>query len=126
MPPRSTKPVFLNLLQIKLPWMGLVSILHRITGVLLFLAIPLCFYLLGLSLDGEAGFNQVVTIMQSFPFKLFSLALLWVFLHHLLAGIRFLLIDLDVGVNIPRARQSAVSVFISGLLLAPIAWMLIL
>ena len=126
MPPRSTKPVFLNLLQIKLPWMGLVSILHRITGLLLFLAIPLCFYLLELSLHGEAGFNQVVAIMQSLPFKLFALVLLWVFLHHLLAGIRFLLIDLDIGVNLPRARQSAVSVFISGLLLAPIAWMLIL
>lgn len=123
---RSTKPVFLNLLQIKLPWMGFVSILHRVTGFLLFLAIPVSFYLLGLSLEGEAGFKQVAGIVQSLPFKLVLLLLLWMLLHHLLAGIRFLLLDLDVGVLMPMARKSAIGVFISGVLLAPIVWILML
>ena len=126
MHPQNTKPVFLNLLQIKLPWMGIASILHRVTGVLLFLAIPLAFYLFGRSLEGESGFNQVVGVLGSLPFKLLTLLLLWVLLHHLLAGIRFLLIDLDIGVTLPQARHSALGAIISGVLLAPIAWLLIL
>ncbi|MEN8177398.1 MAG: succinate dehydrogenase, cytochrome b556 subunit [Pseudomonadota bacterium] len=115
---QSTRPVFLNLLKIKLPMMGLVSIAHRITGVLLFLSIPVLLYLLGLSLSSADGFAQSVTIVQSLSFKLFALLLLWALLHHLLAGIRYLLIDLDIGANLPEARTSAISVFIGGVLLA--------
>ncbi len=115
---QDTRPVFLNLLKIKLPLMGLVSIGHRITGVLLFLSIPVLLYLLGLSLSGEAGFAQAVTIIQSLTFKLFALLVIWSLMHHLLAGIRYLLLDLDIGVQLPQARTSAITVFIGGLLLA--------
>ncbi len=114
----SKRPVFLNLLKIKLPLMGLVSIGHRITGVLLFLSIPVLLYLLGLSLSGEAGFSQSVAITQSLIFKLFAILVIWSLMHHLFAGIRYLLLDLDIGIDLPQARTSAIVVFISGLLLA--------
>lgn len=122
---QSTRPVFLNLLKIKLPLMGLVSIAHRITGVLLFLSIPVLLTLLGLSLSSAAGFAQSVTLIQTLPFKLFALLVLWAFLHHLLAGIRYLLIDLDLGVDLPQARTSAITVFISGVLLAIVGGLLL-
>ncbi len=122
---QENKPVFLNLLRIKLPWMGIASILHRISGALLFLSIPLSFYLFGLSLDGDPGFKRTVAIMESLPFKLFSVLLLWAILHHLLAGIRFMLIDLNVGVYLPEARQSALGVIIGGIVLAMILWLIL-
>ncbi|MDJ0807284.1 MAG: succinate dehydrogenase, cytochrome b556 subunit [Gammaproteobacteria bacterium] len=112
------RPVFLNLLKIKLPLMGLVSIGHRITGVVLFLSIPLLLYLLGLSLSGPEGFAQTAAIVQSIGFKLLAFVLFWALLHHLLAGIRYLLLDLDVGIDLPEARTSALSVFIGGAVLA--------
>ena len=115
---QSKRPVFLNLLKIKLPLMGLVSIAHRITGVLLFLSIPVVLYLLGLSLSGEAGFVQSAAIVQSLIFKLFAVLVIWALMHHLFAGIRYLLLDLDIGIDLPQARTSAIVVFISGLLLA--------
>ena len=115
---QNTRPVFLDLLKIKLPLMGLLSIAHRITGALLFLSIPVLLTLLSISLSSAAGFAQSVTIIQTLPFKLFALLLLWALLHHLIAGIRYLLIDLDMGVDLPQARASAITVFISGVLLA--------
>jgi succinate dehydrogenase / fumarate reductase cytochrome b subunit len=121
----SKSPVFLNLLKIKLPLMGLVSIAHRITGVLLFLSIPVLLYLLGLSLSGEAGFSQSAAIIQSLIFKLFAVLVIWALMHHLFAGIRYLLLDLDIGIDLPQARTSAIVVFISGLLLAILGGLLL-
>ena len=122
---QSKRPVFLNLLKIKLPLMGLVSIAHRITGVLLFLSIPVVLYLLGLSLSGEAGFVQSAAIVQSLIFKLFAVLVIWALMHHLFAGIRYLLLDLDIGIDLPQARTSAIIVFIIGLLLAIVGGLLL-
>jgi succinate dehydrogenase / fumarate reductase cytochrome b subunit len=117
----TSRPVFLNLFQIKLPVTGLVSIAHRISGLILFLGLPIALYLLGLSLSNEAGFKQTVTIMQGLPFRLLALLVIWALLHHLLAGLRFLLIDLEIGLDRPYARASAYMVIISGLVLALLA-----
>jgi succinate dehydrogenase / fumarate reductase cytochrome b subunit len=117
----TSRPVFLNLFQIKLPVTGLVSIAHRISGLILFLGLPIALYLLGLSISNEAGFKQTVTIMQGLPFRLLALLVIWALLHHLLAGLRFLLIDLEIGLDRPYARASAYMVIISGLVLALLA-----
>ena len=125
MPHNSPRPVFLNLLQIKLPVTGVVSIAHRISGVLLFISLPIALYLLGLSLSSEAGFQRSVAILQSLPFRLLALLVSWALLHHLLAGLRFLLIDLDIGVRKTPARASALGVIVSGVVLTLVAGWLI-
>lgn len=112
------QPRFLVLWQIRLPITGLVSILHRISGVALFLALPFLLYLLQTSLQSEEGFYRVGTILASWPLKLCALLLLWLFVHHLLAGIRVLLIDMEWGVELPAARRSASVVVALAVLLA--------
>lgn len=110
------RPFFLNLLKIKLPVTGYISILHRISGLLLFLAIPLSVYLFDLSLQSTAGFNQAVEILNSPLLQLVSLILLWSIVHHLIAGIRFLLTDFDIGLEKSRAVRNAWIVFVTEVL----------
>lgn len=113
---QSNRPVHLNVLKVRLPVGGVMSIVHRITGVLLFVAIPLMIYLLDHSLISEAGFNQVIVQVHSLPGMILLFGLMWSLSHHLLAGIRHLLIDVDLGVDKPTARITALVV----LLLAPV------
>lgn len=102
-----TRPKFLNLLHIRLPVGAVASIAHRISGVLLFLSLPFAAYLLELSLQDQAGFDQVRTILDNPLVKLISVLLVWSICHHLLAGIRFLLLDLHIGLNRSTARTMA-------------------
>ncbi|KAF0193254.1 MAG: succinate dehydrogenase cytochrome b556 subunit [Gammaproteobacteria bacterium] len=101
------RPVYLNLFQIRLPATAIVSFGHRVAGVLLFLMIPGLIYLLDLSLHGPAGYQQALSILGSGWFRLPAIVLIWAFVHHFFAGIRFLLIDLDIGVDKDAARRSA-------------------
>lgn len=103
----SNRPVYLNLLRIKQPVTAVVSILHRITGVILSLLLPAFVYLLSLSLGSEAGFAQAAHWLGSATGKLCLLLLAWVLAHHLFAGIRFLLLDFDVGLTRPLVRRTA-------------------
>lgn len=114
----SKRPVFLNLFEIKLPVAGIMSILHRLSGALLFAATPLLIYLLDLSLSGEAGFAAAHALIDGWLFGLLVFVLIWSLLHHLLAGIRFLLIDADIGVDKPLFRQTALAVLIAAPVLA--------
>lgn len=101
------RPKFLNLFQIHMPVGAVASILHRVTGALLFLSMPGAVFLLELSVRSPDGFNQVMTTLQSPLFRFAGIVLAWALLHHLLAGIRFLLIDLEIGVSREGARLSA-------------------
>jgi succinate dehydrogenase / fumarate reductase cytochrome b subunit len=101
------RPVYLNLLKIRLPIGGVLSILHRITGVVMILAIPLLIYLLTLSLDGAEGFAAAAAFLSGGAGTALLFLGLWAVFHHLLAGVRYLLIDLDVGVEKPAFRQTA-------------------
>ncbi|MBL3591294.1 MAG: succinate dehydrogenase, cytochrome b556 subunit [gamma proteobacterium endosymbiont of Lamellibrachia anaximandri] len=111
---KTKRPVFLNLLQIKLPAAALLSVAHRATGIVMFLLIPFCIYLLEMSVSDEMGFHQVLAMIDSLPFQLLLFLMLWILLHHLLAGIRYLLIDMDLGVDRVVARRSAWLVIFSG------------
>ncbi len=101
------RPVFLNLLRVRLPVAGLVSILHRITGVLLALLLPGLFYLLQLSLESEAGFRRVQELLAPAPARLLLLALIGLLAQHFFSGIRHLLLDLDLGVSRRAGGRSA-------------------
>ena len=109
-------PKFLNLLLIKLPPSGIASIGHRISGVLMFLSVPLLAWLFGLSLENEQGFQQARQYLHSTPVILLSLLLVWSLSHHLLAGIRHLLLDVEIGLDRGAARLSAWLVNLGALL----------
>ena len=100
-------PVFLNLFRIRMPAGAVASIAHRISGVLLFLSLPLLAWLLDLSLQGGEGYERAIALLQSTGVRLASVVLVWSLLHHLVAGIRFLLIDVHLGTSMPAARLSA-------------------
>jgi succinate dehydrogenase / fumarate reductase cytochrome b subunit len=113
----SIRPKFINLLQIRMPPTALVSIGHRVSGLLLVISIPFWIYLFGLSVSGEAGFAQSVELLHSPLMLVFGLIFAWSIGHHLLAGIRFLLLDLDVGMTKELANQTALLVMAGGLIL---------
>ena len=117
-----SRPVFLNLVQIRLPVPGILSIAHRISGVVLFLALPFAIGLLSLALSGAAGFERARGLLSAPVVQAMLFLLLWALAHHLLAGIRYLFIDLDLGVQAPGYRRSAWLV----LLAAPVVAALVL
>jgi len=103
----NTRPFFLNLLQIRLPVAGVMSFIHRVSGVLMVLAVPLLIWILERSLANPDGFAQTRVILHT-PIGQIGLILsMWALMHHLLAGIRFLLIDVDLGVRKPAYRITA-------------------
>ena len=118
MPHTASRPRFLNLLLIRMPVGALTSIGHRLSGVLLFLCIPLAAFLLDLSLQGPDGFVQAAQLLVSPMLRLIEMLLAWSLAHHALAGLRFLLIDVEVGVDKPTARASALAVNLAAPLLA--------
>lgn len=100
-------PVYLNLFRIRFPVGAVTSIAHRFSGVLLFLALPFFVYLLDLSLRGPDGFVAAIGWFDVQLVRLASIIIAWSLLHHLFSGIRFLLIDLEFGVQRSQARTSA-------------------
>lgn len=111
------RPVFLELWRIRLPLPGVTSILHRISGVLMVLALPIGAWLLAGAVSGEAGFARAMQLLANPLAKLGLLLLLWSFLHHLLAGVRYLVMDLGQGVDLAPARRTAAIALGGGLLL---------
>jgi succinate dehydrogenase / fumarate reductase cytochrome b subunit len=113
-----TRPVFLELWRIRLPIPGVVSILHRVSGVLMVLAIPAFAALFAQSLASLEGFAEAATLVRSPLGQLVLLLLGWSLLHHLLAGIRYLALDLGWGLDRPTARKTAWTALYSALALA--------
>jgi len=109
---QTPRPFYLNLIRIRLPIGGWVSILHRATGVLLSLAAPLLIYALTLSLRSPEDFESVRAFLAGGPGWLIMLGLIWATLHHLLAGLRHLGFDIGRGESRPAARRSAWAVLI--------------
>ena len=107
------RPVYLNLLKIRLPLTGMVSFAHRVSGVLLFLFLPFSVYLLDLSVQSEASFASVQQMMSQPLMLLLQVLVLWSIAHHFFAGIRFLLIDAEIGVDKVQARLGAWLVFLA-------------
>jgi succinate dehydrogenase / fumarate reductase cytochrome b subunit len=123
---KQPRPQFRNLnfpllLTYRLPLPGLVSIMHRISGATLFLALPLLLWLFDLSLTSELSFERLRGIASNVFFKLLLVFLIWGFFHHLVAGIRYLLLDLHIGIDLKSARASAIAVYAVSLPLTFIA-----
>lgn len=104
---KNRRPVFFNLTQLQLPVGALTSIAHRITGILLALGTPFGIYLLELSLQGPQGYARVTDMFDKWAFKGLVILFVWTLAHHLLAGLRHLLSDIDIGSHLYTARTSA-------------------
>jgi succinate dehydrogenase / fumarate reductase cytochrome b subunit len=119
------RPVTLPLLKLRLPLAGWVSLMHRVSGVFLFLCLPLVLYALEQSLQGAESFEQIQRLLMQPMARIALLLLVWALAHHLFAGIRHLLMDLHWGVSLAAARRSGVWVMIaSGAVVVFTAWRL--
>lgn len=111
------RPKYLNLLQIRLPLPALVSILHRVSGAALFLLIPFLLTLFQWSLESQQTFLRFKGVFSHWAIKLILIGLIWAYLHHLLAGLRHLALDLHYGTELAPARTTSWAVLIGGILL---------
>ena len=98
------RPMYLNLLQIRLPLPAIVSVMHRVSGAVLFLALPLMLWWLQQSLTSARTFAEFQTLFSNSLVKLVMVGLLWGYLHHLCAGIRHVVMDLDYGLELKTVR----------------------
>ena len=105
-----TRPKHLDLVKIRLPVPGVVSILHRISGAGLFLMLPFLLYLLQLSLQAPDTYVVFRSVFANPLVKLLLIGLLWAFLHHFCAGIRYLVLDMHIGTDLASARSSSYAV----------------
>lgn len=115
------RPKHLALHLIKLPLPGIISILHRISGLILFLALPLLLLMLQYSLTTIETYTQLQSILMQPLVKVILLGLLWAFLHHFCAGLRYLAIDLHYLRSLAQARSSSKVVLLVSLALT--VWM---
>ena len=116
------RPHFTNIhvaqiVRYRLPAAGLVSILHRISGALMFLLLPFILFLFEQSLTSEISFSYLQGYVSHWSVKLAILALCWGYLHHLCAGLRHLVMDTHIGLSKEGARSSARIVLTVSLLL---------
>ena len=113
---QKNRPKNLNLLTIKLPINALVSILHRATGCVLFLMLPVILLLLQWSLSSALHFETVIAILHSPFIKLMLLGLAWAFFHHFFAGIRHLAMDVHWMTTLMKARYTSKVVLVLGVI----------
>lgn len=110
--------------QYRLPLAGVVSILHRVSGVAMFVLLPFIVWLFDVSLSSEISYAEFTSIfvagvgvVPGWFFKLVALALIWSYLHHFMAGVRHLWMDATHAVGLEFGRQSAVFTLVASLLL---------
>ena len=106
----ASRPKHLNLLQIRLPLPAFVSILHRASGAMLFLLLPLLLWLLSSSLESARSFAIFKSWVANPLVKIVLLGVLWAYMHHFCAGIRHLAMDLHFGLELPAARATSYAV----------------
>ena len=123
------RPVYRNInitqiMRYRLPPAGIVSILHRISGALMFLLLPLVIWMFDTSVSSEisyARFTNAFTLgvgwVPGWFMKLIALALIWAYLHHLIAGVRHLVMDMFHRVNLEQGHNTALFTLASSVLL---------
>ncbi|MCA3251837.1 MAG: succinate dehydrogenase, cytochrome b556 subunit [Rubrivivax sp.] len=102
-------------LQYRLPLAGVVSILHRVSGALMFALLPFVIWLFDVSVSSEvsyerfrAAFGAGIGFVPAWGVKLVVLALVWAYLHHAIAGLRHLWMDATHSVSREQGRSSAI------------------
>lgn len=101
------RPVNLDLTQFHFPLPAITSILHRISGVILFVAMAFLLWGLEQSLASEQSFNDLVGLLNGFFAKLILWGILAALLYHLVAGVKHLVMDAGVGETLEGGRLGA-------------------
>ena len=104
---------FLNLFEIRFPIGAIASIGHRVSGVLLLIALPLLAFALDRSLRSEAEFEALHTLLSAPWRALFLVVMVWAGVYHVFAGARHLLMDIGIGSALAQARSSARAVIVT-------------
>ena len=111
------RPKYYDLNLAHLPPPGLVSILHRVSGLALFFPVlPLLLYVLQSTLGSQEGYEQWRAFFGRAPIKLVMLGVVWLYAHHFWAGLRYLLLDMHWGIEKAPARASAYAVLALGVI----------
>ncbi len=108
---KKKRPKNLDLMTIRLPLPGILSILHRVSGAVLFLLLPVFLWLFESSIIHRDSFVTFKSYAANPLLKVVMLGLIWFYLHHFCAGIRYLLLDLHKGIDLESARLSSKIVF---------------
>lgn len=103
----SDRPVYLNLLAIRLPVPALVSIVHRISGILLFISLPAAIGLLEKLVRSEQDFLEVMQWLQTPWIKVLVWLNVMALFYHTIAGVRHLLLDMEIGISLAGGRIGA-------------------
>jgi succinate dehydrogenase / fumarate reductase cytochrome b subunit len=124
---RKSRPKFLDLFTLapKMSVTAKISILHRISGVLLFISIPFILYVLHQSLVSSSFYDSLYGVVSNPIIKLVYLVLIWAFIYHLCSGVRFLFLDKHIGVEIKTAKTTAKIVVVISLFLTIVLGVLI-
>ncbi|HQS37819.1 MAG: succinate dehydrogenase, cytochrome b556 subunit [Methylotenera sp. 24-45-7] len=109
---KRNRPKNLNLFTIRLPINAVVSILHRASGMALFVVLPVLLWALNASVQSERSYIELSLTMQHWLVKLFLIALSWAFFHHFYAGLRHLAMDVHWMTSLQKARFSSRLVFV--------------
>jgi succinate dehydrogenase / fumarate reductase, cytochrome b subunit len=117
------RPKNLNLFTIRLPINAVVSILHRASGMALFLTLPLILLAFQYSVYSQETYSALVELLNHWFFKLVLIGLSWAFFHHFFAGIRHLLQDIHWMTSLQKARFSGrVVLYLVAISVAIFAW----
>lgn len=108
---RKERPVYLSLTQFKFPITAIASIVHRITGVLLFVGIAYLLWLLDLALGSEAGFAEARSVLSNPLPKLVLIGVLGLLVYHLVAGVKHMIMDFHIGDSFEAASAASWVVF---------------
>lgn len=118
---KAKRPLNVNVFHYRFPLPAIVSILHRVSGVLLFLFIPFLLYALQLSLSSAAGFDEVTIYLNQPVIKFVVWACMSAFVYHLFAGIRHLFMDSGYGESLVGGRFTSVLVMLFSLIFIVLA-----
>ena len=123
---KDTRPInvgILDLLKFAWPFQALVSITHRIAGVILYVGIAFLLFALQMSLESEAGFNELKMMIASPLGKFITWGILSALAYHFVAGIKHLIVDFGIGETLEGGFMAArLVLFCSVVLIGLAAW----
>ncbi|VFP84577.1 Succinate dehydrogenase cytochrome b556 subunit [Candidatus Erwinia haradaeae] len=123
---KKKRPINLDLSTIHFPLTAIASILHRISGVIIFLSIGVILWLLDLSLSSPKGFLRASLMMDNFVFKFFMWGVLSTLSYHIVSGIRHMMMDFNLlGVTLQVGKFSAQISFFIAMVLSILSGVLI-
>ncbi|WP_033416774.1 succinate dehydrogenase, cytochrome b556 subunit [Hahella ganghwensis] len=117
----SKRPVNLDLTKFHFPLPAITSILHRISGVIIFVAIAFLLWGLDMSLESEQSFNSLLAVLDGFLAKLILWGILAALAYHFVAGIKHLVMDAGIGEDLEGARLFAKIVIAASVVLIVLA-----